>query len=118
MKRTTIFGAFLTVLLLGMFTTVVLNATPPDGKALYTDNKCAICHAENGQGNKSMKSVDLAKLDLTDKETANKKDAELAKVIKEGSSASKLKMKPYDKLSDDEIKALVRYIHSLPKSGK
>jgi len=38
-------------------------------------------------------------------------DAEAAKVIKEG----KGKMKAYSKLSDDEVKALVKYVRSLKK---
>lgn len=111
-----VLGTFVALLFTLFFAGVSLNAgNGPDGKALYESNKCSMCHAQDGKGNKKMKTVEESKLDLTDDETTKKSDAELSEVIKEGSSASKMKMKAYDKLSAEEVTALVKYVRSLKK---
>lgn len=54
--------------------------------------------------------------DFTDaKAQASFTDADAIKTIKEGKKDKdgKLLMKPFDKLSDDEVKALVAYVRSL-----
>lgn len=87
------------------------GATKPasniDAAALFTSNKCATCHGADGKG-----KIKGAR-DFTDAAWQKKEsDAELAAVIKNG----KKPMPPYgDKLSDDEIKALVAYIRSFGK---
>jgi len=85
-----------------------------DGQALYLKS-CKMCHAEDGKGSlaisKSMK-VELSKLDLTDKETSNKKDDELAMVINDGAG----KMKGFkDKMSAEEVAAILKHVRSLKK---
>ena len=85
-------------------------AKPPsniDAAALFTSNKCATCHGADGKG-----KIKGAR-DFTDAAWQKKEsDSELAAVIKNG----KKPMPPYgEKLSDDEIKALVAYIRSFGK---
>ena len=60
----------------------------------------------------------LGAKDFTDaKVQAEIKDDAAFKAMKEGlkSADDKTLMKPFDTLSDDEIKALVAYVHSLKK---
>ncbi|HWN99286.1 MAG TPA: cytochrome c [Blastocatellia bacterium] len=78
-----------------------------DAAALFTSNKCATCHGADGKG-----KIKGAR-DFTDAAwQKTESDAELAAVIKNG----KKPMPPYgDKLSDDEIKALVAYVRSFGK---
>ena len=79
--------------------------------ALY-GKKCASCHGKDGKGNEKigkMMKLEPAGLDLTDKATVSKKDAEWIKAIEEGAG----KMKEYKKsLSSEEIKALVGYMRT------
>ncbi len=78
---------------------------------------CASCHGKDGSGH-TMMGKKLGVKDYTDaKVQAEFTDAKAAEIIKEGVKESgKDKMKPFkDKLSDDEIKALVAYIRSLKK---
>jgi cytochrome c6 len=78
---------------------------------------CAKCHGEDGKGQTKMGKQAGAK-DYTDaKVQAEIKDESAFKVIKEGLNVGgKKKMDPYaEKLSDDEIKALVAHIRSFKK---
>lgn len=83
-----------------------------DGKTIYEAN-CKSCHGPDGKGNpKLANSMGTAKLDLTDKETSEKKDAELGKTVADGAG----KMKPFkDKIKDEEIYAVIKYLRSLKK---
>ncbi|MFY9608974.1 MAG: cytochrome c [Blastocatellia bacterium] len=78
-----------------------------DAVALFTSNKCATCHGADGKG-----KIKGAR-DFTDAAWQKKEsDGELAAAIKNG----KKPMPPYgDKLSGDEIKALVAYVRSFGK---
>jgi len=87
-----------------------------DAKANWT-KLCAKCHGEDGKGQTRMGKQAGAK-DYTDaKVQAEIKDDKAFKVIKEGlNEGGKKKMDPYaDKLSDEEIKALVAHIRSFKK---
>ncbi len=84
------------------------------------DALCASCHGKDGAGHtKAGKKLDVK--DLTD--AAYQKtftDADAFKSLKEGLKAKDdpdtTKMKPFaEKLSDDEIKALVAYVRTLAK---
>ena len=78
---------------------------------------CASCHGKDGTGNTTMGKKNNVK-DYTDaKVQAAFSDGEAAKTIKEGvKEGGKEKMKSYkDKLSDDEVKALVAYIRAFKK---
>ncbi len=93
-----------------------LSAKAADAKENY-DNLCAKCHGAEGKGDTKM-GAKLGCKDFTDaKVQADIKDDAAAKAIKEGlkSSEDKTLMKPFDTLSDDEIKALVAYVRGLKK---
>jgi cytochrome c553 len=93
-----------------------LSAKAADAKENY-DNLCAKCHGAEGKGDTKM-GAKLGCKDFTDaKVQADIKDDAAAKAIKEGlkSAEDKTLMKPFDTLSDDEIKALVAYVHGLKK---
>lgn len=78
---------------------------------------CAKCHGAEGKGDTKM-GAKLGCKDLTDaKVQAELKDEVAFKSMKEGlkSADDKTLMKPFDNLSDDEIKALVAYVRTLKK---
>jgi cytochrome c553 len=78
---------------------------------------CAKCHGDDGKGQTKM-GQRLGCRDYTDvKVQASIKDDEAFKSIKEGlkNSDGKSLMKPYDMLTDDQIKALVDYMHTFKK---
>jgi mono/diheme cytochrome c family protein len=93
-----------------------LSAKAADAKENY-DTLCAKCHGAEGKGDTKM-GVKLGCKDFTDaKVQADMKDDAAIKGIKEGlkSDDGKTLMKPFDQLSDDEIKALVAYVRGLKK---
>src|ERR1039458_812427 len=93
-----------------------LSAKAADAKENW-DNQCAKCHGAEGKGDTKM-GQKLGCKDFTDaKVQADLKDEAATKAIKEGlkSSDDKTLMKPFDTLSDDEVKALVAYVHGLKK---
>jgi cytochrome c553 len=81
------------------------------------DTLCSKCHGAEGKGDTKM-GQKLGCKDFTDATVqANMKDDAATKAIKEGlkSDEGKTLMKPYDTLSDDEVKALVAYVRGLKK---
>lgn len=90
------------------------GATPA---SLY-NSKCASCHAKDGKGNAAMAKAfktDAAALDLTDKATLDKTDADLDAVTKKGLR----KMPAFaGKLSDQEISALTAYFRGFSTAKK
>jgi len=91
-----------------------ITASAADGKTNW-DSLCAKCHGADGKGQTKM-GQKLGVKDFTDaKVQAELKDDAAAKTIKEGmkDKDGKTLMKPFDTLSDDEIKALVQYVRSL-----
>ena len=81
------------------------------------DAQCAKCHGAEGKGDTKM-GQKLGAKDFTDaKVQADLKDDAATKAIKVGlkSSDDKTLMKPFDTLSDDEVKALVAYVRGLKK---
>lgn len=78
---------------------------------------CASCHGKDGSGSTTM-GKKLGVKDYRDaKVQAAFSDGELESAIKSGvKEGGKEKMKAFkDKLSDDEIKALVAYVRTLKK---
>ena len=109
MKKTILIAA-----ILGL--AAALSAKAADAKENY-DTLCAKCHGAEGKGDTKM-GAKLGCKDFTDaKVQADIKDDAAAKAIKEGlkSAEDKTLMKPFDTLSDDEIKALVAYVRGLKK---
>jgi len=81
------------------------------------ETQCAKCHGAEGKGDTKM-GAKLGCKDFTDAKVQGEiKDDAAFKAIKEGmkSDDGKTLMKPFDQLSDDEIKALVAYVHTLKK---
>lgn len=112
MRKNSYLVAILSVIFLAGFTA---SASAQDGKALY-DKSCKMCHNVDGKGNKAvikMADGDLSKLDLTKASTVAKTDANLEKSVTDGIG----KMKAYkDKLSADQVKAVVSHVRTLQKS--
>ena len=87
-----------------------------DAKALW-DANCAQCHGKNGNADTKMGKTLNAK-DLTDAKVQSEfTDAKATQSIKEGVKQNgKTTMKAFgDKLSDDDVKALVAYVRTLKK---
>jgi len=94
----------------------VYSATAAEPKENW-DNLCAKCHGPDGKGDTKM-GARLGCKDFTDaKVQADIKDDAAFKALKEGlkNDEGKTLMKPFDQLTDDEIKALVAYVHTLKK---
>ena len=95
---------------------VAVSSSAADAKANY-DKHCAKCHGPDGKGQTRMGKQAGAK-DYTDpKVQAEFDDAKGFKSIKEGQKINgKEAMKPFgDKLTDDEIKALVAFMRTFKK---
>ena len=81
------------------------------------DTLCVKCHGADGKGDTKM-GAKLGAKDFTDaKVQADLKDDAAYKALKEGlkTDDGKTLMKPFDQLSDDDIKALVAYVRTLKK---
>jgi cytochrome c553 len=81
------------------------------------EKTCIKCHGPDGKGDTKM-GQKLGIKDLTDaKLQAEMKDDQAFKAIKEGvkDNEGKIKMKPAEGLSDDDIKALVAHVRTLKK---
>jgi cytochrome c6 len=92
---------------LAVLLAAALPAAAEDAAALYK-SKCQVCHGADGKGTAAGQKMGAK--DFQSPEVAKQSDADLIKVTKEG----KGKMPKYDgKLTDDQIKALVKYIRSL-----
>jgi len=93
-----------------------LTASAADAKENY-EKACAKCHGKEGKGDTKM-GQKLGAKDYTDaKVQAAMKDAEAFKAIKEGlkDKEGKTLMKPFEDLSDADIKALVTYMRTFKK---
>ena len=101
---------------LGLLAIPAASVRAADAKENWTKN-CMQCHGATGAADTKMGKKLNAK-NLTDpKVQATFTDAEAATAIKEGIKENgKTKMKAFgDKLSDEEIKALVAYVRALKK---
>jgi cytochrome c551/c552 len=104
------------VLTLAVLGAAFLSASGADVKENW-EKHCAKCHGPDGKGDTKM-GQKLSIKDMTDaKVQAAFKDDQAFKSIKEGikDADGKVKMKPSEGLSDDEIKALVAYVRSFKK---
>ena len=88
-----------------------LAADADAGKVAYEKN-CAGCHGADGKGNPAVaKTLGEKGLNIVGKETTQKSDEVLLKVIAEGAG----KMPANKKLTKDEQKAVLQYSRSLAK---
>jgi len=81
------------------------------GAEVYTEQKCKLCHSVAGEGNKKgpldkvgaeLSADDMKAWLVTPEEMATKAGKD-----------RKPKMKKYDKLSDEDMKALIAYLQTL-----
>jgi cytochrome c6 len=78
-----------------------------DAEALYK-SKCQVCHGADGKGSPAGQKIGVK--DFHSPEVQKQSDAELFDITKQG----KGKMPAYDKkLTDDQIKQLIKFIRSL-----
>ena len=106
MKLTRSVTVILSVIALLVLTTCAY--AQDDAAALYK-SKCQVCHGPDAKGDTPAGKKVGAK-DLHSPEVAKMSDADLMGIVKKG----KDKMPAYNgKLTDDQIKALVKYIRSL-----
>src|SRR5215468_2791360 len=105
-----------TALIVILFIAPAVSVQAADAKENWT-KYCAQCHGPDGTANTPMGKKLQAK-NLTDAAVQKGfSDADATKSIKEGVKQNgKVTMKAFgDKLSDDEVKALVSYVRSLKK---
>lgn len=104
--KTVIFGCIVSVALWA-----APAGTATAGKEVF-DKSCKTCHGADGQGNPAIaKMMKVEMHPLGSKEVQGKTDAELKKVISQGSG----KMKPVPGLSAKQIDDVVAYVRSLKK---
>jgi cytochrome c6 len=85
-----------------------IAAAQDDAAALYK-SKCQVCHGADGKGD-TPAGKKVATKDFHAPEVAKMSDTELFDAVKKG----KEKMPKYEgKLTDDQIKSLIKYIRSL-----
>jgi cytochrome c6 len=101
--------AIISMLALALLLVAAVPAVAADDAAALYKSKCQVCHGADGKG--SPTGQKMGAKDFQSPEVAKQSDAELIKVTKEGKGKT---MPKYDgKLTDDQIKALVKYIRSL-----
>jgi cytochrome c6 len=97
----------MSILIVFGFMIVARPAMADDVEALYK-SKCQVCHGADGKGSPAGQKLGVK--DFHSPEAQKQTDAELIEVTKQG----KGKMPAYDKkLTDDQIKQLIKYIRSL-----
>jgi mono/diheme cytochrome c family protein len=109
MKKLIVFGVALLV-------AGAVTVRAADAKENW-DKNCAKCHGPDGKGKTKM-GEKLGIKDYSDaKVQEGLKDDAMTKAIKDGvKEGEKTKMKAYgDVLSDDEVKALVKYVRDFKK---
>ena len=94
---------------------MMVSASAADVKENW-EKSCAKCHGPDGKGETKMgKKLEIK--DFTDaKYQESLKDEAMLKAIKEGvKDGEKVRMKAVEGLSDEEMKALVKYVRDFKK---
>lgn len=100
--------ATISTLALGLLLAAAVPAAAQDAAALYK-SKCQVCHGADGKGTPAGQKMGVK--DFHSPEVQKQTDAELIKITKEGKGT---KMPKYEgKLTDDQIKDLVKFIRTL-----
>lgn len=93
---------------LGMLLAAAIPAAAADDAAALYKSKCQVCHGADGKGTAAGQKMGVR--DFHAPEVAKQSDADLIKITNEG----KGKMPKFaGKLTDDQVKELVKYIRSL-----
>jgi cytochrome c553 len=104
------------LILLASLSSFAVGAYAFDASAAWGD-QCAKCHGKDGKGDTKMgKKLNIK--DYTDaKVQADVTDDAAFKAIKEGTKdqTGKVRMKPVEGMSDDDIKAMVTFFRGLKK---
>ena len=103
------------IVVFAVLAVAVVSAPAADAKATW-DKSCAKCHGVDGKGEtKAGKKAEVK--DMTDaKWQASFTDDKAFTSIKDGiKDGDKIRMKPAEGLSDDEIKTLVAYVRTFKK---
>ncbi|MBI3849848.1 MAG: cytochrome c [Verrucomicrobia bacterium] len=104
------------VLIVAALAATALAARAAEAKEIFT-KQCVSCHGPDGKGDtkagKKMGAANFTDPKLQEKFT----DEQMFKTIKEGvkDQEGKIKMKPAEKVTDDEINALVKLVRSFKK---
>ena len=99
--------AMICTMALGILLAAAIPAAADDAAALYK-SKCQMCHGADGKGSAAGQKMGVR--DFNSPEVAKQSDADMVKITKEG----KGKMPKFEgKLTDDQIKELVKYIRTL-----
>lgn len=99
--------AMICTMALGVLLAAAIPAAADDAAALYK-SKCQMCHGADGKGSAAGQKMGVR--DFNSPEVAKQSDADMVKITKEG----KGKMPKFEgKLTDDQIKELVKYIRSM-----
>jgi len=110
MKRWTVPGVLLLMLCLSALPALA-GGDATAGKAVYTKS-CGSCHGPNGEGKDAIAKMFKAEMKpLGSKEVQAKSDADLKKVITDGSG----KMKPVKGLSDKDLDNVIAFVRTLAK---
>jgi mono/diheme cytochrome c family protein len=106
----------MTILIIGLLVTIASGSRAADVTQNW-EKHCQKCHGADGKGETKMGRQSGAKDYTNAKVQAEFTDEKAIKIIKEGIvEKGKKKMDPYgDKLTDDEIKALVAYVRKFKK---
>jgi cytochrome c5 len=95
------------MIMLGLLAGAALPAAAQDTQTLYK-TKCQVCHGADGKGSPAGQKMGVR--DFHASEVAKESDADLIKITKEG----KNKMPKFDgKLTDDQIKGLIKFMRGL-----
>ena len=99
-----------------LFVASAFSARAADAKTNWANN-CAQCHGPSGNADTKMGKILNAKNLTVPAVQSSFTDAQAAAAIKDGvKEGGKMKMKAFgDKLSGDDIKALVAYVRTLKK---
>jgi cytochrome c553 len=105
----------LTIVTLALLVAGAVSLRAADAKETW-EKDCAKCHGADGKGKTKM-GEKLGVKDYTDAKVQEEmKDADMTKAIKEGvKDGDKTKMKAFDGLSEDEVKALVKFVRDFKK---
>ena len=100
------------ILVIGSLCFVVAPAWAQKGGDAIFQEMCVGCHGSDGRADTDM-GKKLKAADLTSADVQQQSDSALMKVVKSGQK----KMPSFaDKLSDDDIKAVIGYVRQLGKS--